>query len=423
MNRRKFIKATAYTGVALSAAAYLPGSWGMMQQQLNPQKPLAINMWDYTWLLRHYKGGGMEDWDKSLDELVERGYNALRIDCFPQFIAADEHGMITEKFFCSKKNWRPALWGNQFSIEITPRESLISFLTRCHERDIYIGLSSWFLDHSTGRVKSFKTVYDLARAWNETLRFIQDHGLLKNILYVDLLNEYPLWNGYCNTWLNRELDNYSSGGAVNVSGKNYDFLNKKGKRFNDEQITVYNSLITQLIQLLSKDWPDLNFLASQTNTLNVPWQDLDTTSFSLLDIHCWFVYNVDFSRYTNYFKDIHILSNDMNFKTCARKISEYWEANKQELVAWMENQIIERKERANAMGVPFGNTEGWGTVIWMDHPDLDWNFTKETGLICAELGRKHGYSFNCSSNFNHPHFGLWNDIQWHKEVTNIIKNV
>ena len=42
-------------------------------------KTYAIAMWDFSWLERiEY-----DDWDKSLDELQERGYNALRIECYP----------------------------------------------------------------------------------------------------------------------------------------------------------------------------------------------------------------------------------------------------------------------------------------------------------------------------------------------------
>ena len=413
--------------MSILAASCAPSGFGQLhtdpQPKLKDLGPLAINMWDFAWMMRHYKGGGMEDWDKALDELVERGYNALRVDCFPQFIAADSKGEHQDSFYCPRRNWRPALWDNQFSITIEPKKYLVEFLSKCIERNIYLGLSSWFLDFATGRVKEFRTVDDLVRAWDETLTFIEQQGLLKNVIYVDLLNEYPLWNGYSYRVLNKQLDKLKlKGGIENVSGGSYDFLNEKGRRFNGDQVTHYSGVMNELITKLSAKWPSLDFFASQTNTLNVPWQDLDVSNFSVLDIHAWFVYNVPFSRATNYFEDIHRLKNDMNFGKCNQKIKQYWKENKVSMVQWMEEQIILRKNKALELGVPYGNTEGWGTVMWMDHPDLDWDFTRETGLVCAELGAKHGYSFNCTSNFNHPHFGLWDDIAWHKEVTSIIRN-
>ena len=164
MKRRSFIKNTAFASLALTNIGNLySGIPKANQPTLDPQRPLAINMWDNTWLLRHYKGGSFEDWDKCLDELLERGYNALRIDCFPQLIAADDQGNIQEKYTILKNNWGPALWGNQYSTEIEPHASLLSFMRKCRERHIYIGLSRWLLDHSTGRINTFKTVDDLGR--------------------------------------------------------------------------------------------------------------------------------------------------------------------------------------------------------------------------------------------------------------------
>ena len=49
--------------------------------------PLAIAMWDFSWLERRWPGAGYEDWDKVLDELAERGYNAVRIDAYPHLLA------------------------------------------------------------------------------------------------------------------------------------------------------------------------------------------------------------------------------------------------------------------------------------------------------------------------------------------------
>ena len=51
--------------------------------------PLAITMWDFSWLERRWPGAGYEDWDRALDELQERGYDAVRIDAYPHLVALD----------------------------------------------------------------------------------------------------------------------------------------------------------------------------------------------------------------------------------------------------------------------------------------------------------------------------------------------
>ena len=39
-------------------------------------------MWEFSWLERRWPGAGYEDWDQALSELVDRGYDAIRIDAF-----------------------------------------------------------------------------------------------------------------------------------------------------------------------------------------------------------------------------------------------------------------------------------------------------------------------------------------------------
>ena len=72
---------------------------------------------------------------------------------------------------------------------------------------------------------------------------------------------------------------------------------------------------------------------------------------------------------------------------------------------------------------PIGNTEGWGIVNWLDHPALSWEIIKEAGEICAGLGKKHGYLFNCTSNFTRQQFPrLWADIPWYQRLNSVIRS-
>ena len=68
--------------------------------------PRAITMWDFSWLERRWPGAGYEDWDKVLDELLERGYNAMRIDAYPHLVAENPTGkwMLNEV-------WNQQVWG------------------------------------------------------------------------------------------------------------------------------------------------------------------------------------------------------------------------------------------------------------------------------------------------------------------------
>ena len=53
------------------------------------ERNTAIAMWDFSWILRHHPNGSFENWDQVLEGLAERGYDSIRMDCMPQFVAAD----------------------------------------------------------------------------------------------------------------------------------------------------------------------------------------------------------------------------------------------------------------------------------------------------------------------------------------------
>ena len=80
--------------------------------------------------------------------------------------------------------------------------------------------------------------------------------------------------------------------------------------------------------------------------------------------------------------------------------------------------------KARQHNITAGNTEGWGPVGWVDHPELDWNWVKEAADISVGLAKKHAnYKYICSSNFTHPQFkGIWEDMKWHRKITSIIKS-
>ena len=102
----------------------------------------------------------------------------------------------------------------------------------------------------------------------------------------------------------------------------------------------------------------------------------------------------------------------------------YWKENKAELTNWIDVIINAVAGKAKEYGIVCGNTEGWGPIGWFDHPDLSWDWVKESAEICVNLAKKHQeYKFICTSNFTHPQFkGLWEDVKWHKKITEIIKS-
>lgn len=437
MDRRQFLKTAGAASGALLGGLTVGGPRADAAEQgdkvssnalalprvTQVKKPVAIAMWDFSWLLRHYATGEFADWSQTLDALVERGYNAVRMDVFPHLVAANPEGTVVEEFDFPKGDWRPVMWGNQYSTKVRPREALLEFLPKCTERGVHVGMSTWFFGPGAEKVTGLD---GFVRVWDETLAFLKDHGVLNNVFYVDLLNEYPMFNGF--KWLENELKairDKELGAIKNPEQRERQAheWDKNQGQYNPAQQAFYKRFICDAIDRLKVKWPGFDFFACQTRVDSVPWQNMDFSRFAVLDIHSWFVLNGALPTDTGYWENIHGLAdNDLKFPEVNAKLKANWDKNKDALVAWMTEFVQSVAAKGRALGVPYGNTEGWGLINWLDHPALDWDIIKEAAEICARLGRANGYTFNCTSNFTHPQFPrLWHDVQWHRKVTSIIR--
>jgi len=423
-DRRDFIR-----NFSLAAGIVgLPGLSGPLTDSLLPGpeekirvsnlgKPLAIAMWDYSWILRHHRYGEFENWDLVLEGLAERGYNAIRMDALPQYVAADTSGLVEQEFRSVKEGWRPSVWGNDYTMSFRPREALLEFLPKCKKYGIRVGLATWFIRHGTERKDIFNEEGGLLRAWNETLTFLKSNDLLDNIIYVDLLNEYPNWHGY--DWLKNKMNLLSDADQfkLNNPDANLPDQGSAGKKGNQLRQKFYNDFINALTGALKSKFPDLDFFASLDSGMEL--NRIDLSGFNALDYHIWFAH----SNKVPGLQEINQIDQTLDYRKVYTGLLDYWKENRKTLVDWMSGRLTDISEAAKQQNIVCGNTEGWGPIFWFDHPELDWRWVKESGEICVELARQHGnYKFICTSNFTHPQFkGMWEDIKWHREVTTRIK--
>jgi hypothetical protein len=401
-------------------------------------KPLAITMWDSSWIRRHYRGGGFEDWDKALSELVARGYNAVRLDVFPHLIAPAPDGTLVE-VFKDVPNQFPqfygfGMWGNPWTMYINPRKSLIEFMTKCREYGVKVGLSTWFKPTDDGRNAQIEGLDEFVRIWDQTLQFIDDNGLMDTVIYLDVLNEFPQAN--CFLWLHKMAATMGYPKA-----KPGDLYNEKQKQF------LWGFMSDALARLRAK-WPGLSMGTSISGLKHMydAMQYMDMDQMDFLDIHIWLNCCPEFSRDTEY----HIISKHGNphhlFTIERGGISSYvptdriipqdyrydevwaglktkWESDIPQWTKFFSDFMDEVVAAAQKHNCHVGQTEGWGFTNWTDHPLLEWDVHFGTADICAKLGAEKGYLFNCSANFCHPHFlGFWEPVDWHKQFTETVKS-
>jgi hypothetical protein len=360
----------------------------------NYERPLAITMWDFSWLERRWPGAGYEDWGLALDELVERGYDSVRIDAYPHLVSAAPHA--TWELVPA---WNQTSWGAQSRTWVTVLPDLLDFIAAAHARGVRVALSSWYREDATNAQMSIRTPHDQARIWIDTLGHIESAGLLDAIVFVDLCNEFPgnPWSSYL--YENWESDEMASRTEPRIR----EWMNES-------------------IRELRASFPSLDYTYSFSREYD-NWHDQDVSEYDLLEPHVWMSHpeTSDFHDLIGYHFERFDPRGFDNIVLNAK--SEYF-ANraKYDSALFAEIDLVADWSRSTGLGLI--TTECWALVDYKDWPGLDWAWIKdltELGLTrAAATGRWIGMA---TSNFCGPQFvGMWRDVEWHQRLTSLIKN-
>lgn len=357
--------------------------------------PLAITMWDFSWIERNWSGAGFEDIDKALDELAERGYNAVRIDAFPHLFAKDMHREWT-----LKPVWYSNDWGSPYINKITLYPAFTDFLRKCRERGIKVGLSSWYREDIDDIRMEITSPEKMADNWIAVLDLIKNEGLMDTVLYVDLCNEWPgnIWAPY--------------------------FQNEDGSTWGWWYTDTSMAYMKRAIECVREKYNDIPLCFSLDNHDPKYYLEHDLSFFDLTEQHLWMVglNNNEFysligkvpdGRWSD--KAYHILSD--NCLKVYNERPEYWKQ-------LLKNGIKQFAENVKKQNLMLATTECWGIVDYKDYPLLPWDWVKELCEIGVETAISTGqWAMLATSNFACPQFvGMWRDAEWHKRLTDMIKN-
>src|ERR1700735_2267163 len=158
-SRRSFLKSAALAAPIMLGEAIAkpqtresPNSAGSAsagratsRNYLGKNTRLSISMWDFSWLLAQYPGGAYEDLERRVAEAAERGYNTLRVDCFPSRILERESKFPNTH--CASAVNLPQ-WG-EYAIDLTVnvRKKVANLAALCRTHGIWLGLDSWDVTH------------------------------------------------------------------------------------------------------------------------------------------------------------------------------------------------------------------------------------------------------------------------------------
>lgn len=397
MDRRGFIKQTAAAalgGLTVVEAAGAPVRT-VVHEKKSKVAPRAITMWDFSWLERRWPGAGYEDWDKALDELAERGYNAIRIDAYPHLVAENPDGK-----WLLKEVWNQQDWGSPDLNEVQVQPALNQFLAKCKERDIKVGLSTWYRLDTDEVCMKIDSPEKQAEGWLATLRTIEEAGLLDTILYVDLCNEWP-----GDSWAPFFKARYPEVGW--------------GNWYKEDSLRWMKTALAKLREV----YPDMPFLYSFDHGTVERYEEVDSSFLDLYEHHIWMAQQNkgEFYRLVGYGYDRFSPKDYKNVVKNAERVYRerpaYWQGLLTDKIEAMA--AVARRTRR-----PLITTECWGVVDYKDWPLLKWDWVKDLcelgALTAARTGMWVGIA---TSNFCGPQFvGMWRDVAWHRRLTSAIRS-
>lgn len=380
IDRREFVHGAVALGVSLStdaATLSLPGQ--------TAGHPLAIAMWDFSWLERRWAGAGYEDWDVALDGLKQRGYDAVRIDAFPHFIAADPH-KEWELIPC----WTQQVWGSPAENRVRVQPHLNEFLAKCKHHGIQVAFSTWWRQDTDNVRMRIKTPQDLAEVWQRALASIASEHR-DNLVYVDLSNEFciPPWTPWIPAGTKRN--------------------SPEGVRWMRESVTK-----------LKQTYPRLNCTFSFTSEYKT-WREQDVAMLDLLELHLWMTTFSDFNQQVGYNFEAF---SPVGYNNLQKRGEALYRSDPGKWKASLAQGIDLLAEWSRTSGKPLMTTECWSVVDYKDWPLLQWDWIKELCEFGVRRASATGqWSAMATSNFCGPQFaGMWRDVAWHRRMTDVIHN-
>ena len=391
-----------------------------MRNDLSPQR-LTIAMWDFSWMFMHYPGGAFEDFDKATDELLERGFNTIRIDAFPLIIGKlDSLNQLITIPGDPLLNWGPSDIDRMHS----PVQELISFMQITKSKNINVILSSWGYGcpEFPDILKGYTDKKEFWVAWERTLDILKEKDLLSHVVYVDFDQEFPFFSPF-QFELNRlgaiQAEKMtSSAGAMEEAGKAGSDYKKLA--WNTLQMDFVHDLMSSTLTHFQKKYPGLRF----TFSLTAFWEEvraLNLKLFDVLELHIWMVQSSRFSTRSQ-FDALAKDRGEHDYSDYMSRIDQTMKSVRPMLLKDMHNRLAFAKEWSEEIGAPLTTTESWGPWWHMDHKDLDWKWLYSWCEECMGLASDYGLWGTTPWNYSHPYWENWKNIEWYKKVNHGFQN-
>ncbi|MGH7979935.1 MAG: cellulase-like family protein, partial [Limisphaerales bacterium] len=383
----------------------------------NKGSRLAISMWDFSWLFANCPGGAYEDLERRVAEAAERGYNTLRVDCFPWAFLESE-----SRF---EKNWDPAKnvpqWGERpVTITCNVRKKVAELADHCRKHKIWLGLDSWDALSMFGHADSNFVIQEAdeereftryGEVWVKALKMMREDGALERAVWIAPMNEVPNFAGGRVAALRKAKRNSAEANAIfrHINGWmaapiRAEVANEKipisyssngdpnyGARLTDDYDVVDLHFMPGVISDAQdhESFPGVPFYINRFPGGNVAVFQGQKPSPGPT--------NFDFAAFSNAWDS-----------ACRRHYPAMLDRTRN----WFQSQLT-RLTTPSGKKLSAIVTECYGPLIWPDNPAVSWDWYKQYNGDSLRIVAGMDFKGSSLSNFGEPLFSLWEDADWH----------
>ena len=443
MNKRNFLKLSAlslaFPGIlkANSAGQSPSATAGVLENAghhyWNKGTRLTISMWDFSWLSDQGKGGSYENIEQRVAEAAERGYNTLRIDCFPSRVLEKNTSFSPGDYYMEKI--LPG-WGritSAFSCNVLQKLKQLADL--CRKYHIWLGLDSWEKGRMMGHKSLLvldsdrsvipvameeKTLRDFSHTWVKALRLMREEGILERAVWVAPMNEVPHFTS-------RNLESIRQIGTLD---RNEGDVVLDKNQLENERLRLINLWMGEEIK---DEIGRENIPLSYSSLYGEQYAQRLPEIYDVVDVH--FMPDVIINRekeeeYAEITNATPVWSFAKYEKMNLKRFSEFWDRACRNNYAAMLTRTRDYLNTAlDNVTFPSGKrmqaviTESFGPCYWPDHPDVSWEWYKHYNGDSARIAASMPFEGISLSNYGEPIFSLWDDVDWHRNANLFILNL
>lgn len=394
----------------------------------NKDTRLTIAMWDFSWLTDQGKDGSFENIEQRVEEAAKRGYNTLRVDCFPSRLLQKETSF--EIGYNYGRQLKLPGWGRVTTgFSCNALEKLIQLADACRKHNIWLGLDSWEKGHMLGidpteviaEKKEEKALRGFAHTWVKAIRLMRDAGILERAVWIAPMNEVPHFATRCLDSIRKISDHNQNEGNIELD-KN---------TLTNERLKLINHWIGEEIKDETvKEGIPLSYSSLGSEEYSKRLTDI----YDVVDVHFMpiAIYNKEEVRqFEAIAKDASKWPRFFEFEEIdLKRWSAVWDkACKNNYAAMLKRTKDYMTEALNQVTLPSGKrmqaviTESYGPCYWPDHPDVSWEWYKHYNGDSARIAASMPFEGVSLSNYGEPLFSLWNDEDWHRNANLFTLNV